>query len=40
MAVGIELKEELLKVEQVIGETTARKVLREVIKIGGHLPTA
>ncbi|NLS44879.1 MAG: DUF3794 domain-containing protein [Firmicutes bacterium] len=40
MAVGIELKEELLKVEQVIGETTARKVLREVIKIKDALPTA
>ena len=40
MAVGIELKEELLKVEQVIGETTARKVLREVIKIADTLPTA
>lgn len=40
MAVGIELKEELLKVEQVIGETTARKVLREVIKIADSLPTA
>ena len=40
MAVGVELKEELLKVEQVVGETTARKVLREMLTIPENLPTA
>ncbi len=40
MAVGVELKEELLKVEQVVGEATARKVLREMITLPEHLPTA
>ncbi|HHY47978.1 MAG TPA: DUF3794 domain-containing protein [Firmicutes bacterium] len=40
MAVGLELKQELLKVEQVVGETTVRKVFREMIKIPTGAPTA
>ncbi len=40
MAVGVELKEELLKVEQVVGEVTARKVIRELLTIPDNLPAA
>ncbi|NPV80003.1 MAG: DUF3794 domain-containing protein [Firmicutes bacterium] len=40
MTVGLELKQELLKVEQVVGETTVRKVFREMIKIPAGAPTA
>ncbi|HHV61062.1 MAG TPA: DUF3794 domain-containing protein [Firmicutes bacterium] len=40
MAVGVELKQELLKVEQVVGEATVRKAMREKVTIPAGGPTA